>query len=131
MTALTSEQKQKIQGVLAARSAQLIAEIRVELERSGQQQFTTLAGEVADAGDASIADMLIDQDIALVSRQVEELNQIEIAQKRSNEENFGECDECGAEIGLPRLLAVPHATRCIACQGQHEKMFAHEPTPKL
>jgi RNA polymerase-binding transcription factor DksA len=131
MAALTTDQKQQIQAALASRSAQLTEEIRVELERSGHQHFADLAGEVTDAGDASVADMLVDQDIAIVRRQVEELTQVAAAQKRVNEADFGECGECGAEIGLPRLLAVPHATRCIACQEQHEKMFAHESTPKL
>lgn len=131
MPALTAAQKQQIQTALATRGAELVAEIRLELERSGHQHYADLAGEVADAGDASLADMLIDQDIALVQRQVEELTQVEAAQKRVNEADYGACGECGADIGLPRLLAVPHATRCIACQGRHEKKFAHESTPKL
>jgi RNA polymerase-binding protein DksA len=131
MTALTAVQKQQITEVLAARSAQLMEEIRVELERSGHQHFADLAGEVTDAGDASVADMLIDQDIATVRRQVEELTRVEAAQKRVPDADYGECEECGAEIGLQRLLAVPHATRCIGCQEQREKMYSHESTPKL
>jgi len=131
MPTLNSEQKQQIQSALAVRRTQLKDEIRVELEASGQQHFADLAGEVADAADASVADLLVDQNIAIVSRQVEELIQVEAAQARLNEVDFGACGECGADIGLPRLLAVPHATRCIACQGQHEKQFAHESTPKL
>ena len=131
MAALTTDQKQQIQAALANRSAQLTEEIRTELERAGHQHFADLAGEVADAGDASVADMLVDQDIAIVRRQVEELTQVASAQKRVNEADFGVCGECGADIGLQRLLVVPHATRCIACQGQHEKMFSHESTPKL
>ena len=131
MPPFTSEQKQQIQTALATRSAQLKEEIRDELESSGHQHFADLAGEVADAGDASVADMLVDQNIAVVSRQVEELAQIEAAQNRVNEADFGACGECGADIGLQRLLVVPHATRCVACQGQHEKQFAHESTPKL
>jgi RNA polymerase-binding transcription factor DksA len=131
MAALNSEQKEQISAALTARGAQLVEEIRVELERSGHQHFTDLAGEVTDAGDASVADMLIDHDISIVRRQVEELTQVEAAQKRVSYADYGDCEECGAEIGLQRLLAVPHATRCVGCQGQHEKMFAHESTPKL
>lgn len=131
MSTLTAAQKQEIAAALAARRAQLAAEIRSELERSGNEHFADLAGEVTDAGDASVADMLIDHDIAIVQRQVEELTQIEAAQKRVAEADYGDCEECGADIGVQRLLAVPHATRCIGCQGQHEKMYAHESTPKL
>jgi RNA polymerase-binding transcription factor DksA len=131
MSTLTAPQKQQIADALAARRTQICAEIQSELQRSGHEHFADLAGEVADAGDASVADMLIDHDIAVVQRQVEELTQVEAAQKQLTTEDFGDCAECGAEIGLNRLLVVPHATRCIACQGQHEKMFAHESTPKL
>lgn len=128
---LNASQKQHILAALEARRAELAAEIRGELERSGQAHFADLAGEVADAGDASVADMLIDHDIALIRRQVEELTRVEAAKGRIDAADFGECEDCGADIGVPRLLAVPHATRCVGCQGQHEKMYAHESTPKL
>jgi len=128
---LNASQKQQITAALDARQAELAAEIRSELERSGHEHFADLAGEVADAGDASVADMLIDHDIAVIRRQVEELTQVEAAMARVDAADFGECEECGADIGVQRLLVVPHATRCIGCQGQHEKMYAHESTPKL
>jgi RNA polymerase-binding transcription factor DksA len=131
MSVLSTAEKQQIQTALSERRAQLAAEIRSELERSGHQHFADLAGEVADAGDASVADAMVDQDIAIVRRQVEELTQVEAAQKRVAEAGFGECDECGAAIGLRRLLIVPHAVRCVACQEQHDKMYAHESTPKM
>lgn len=131
MAVLSTEQMRQVRAALALRRKELIEEIRSELERSGSQHFSDLAGEVADVGDSSVADMLVDQDIAMVRRQVEELTAIEASQHRASSEDFGACEECGAEIGIKRLLAVPHATRCIACQGQHEKMFAHEATPKF
>ena len=131
MSNLSPDQKQQIADALASRRAALCAEIQSELQRSGHEHFADLAGEVADAGDSSVADMLVDHDIAIVRRQVEELTQVEAAQKRILGEGYGDCEECGAEIGLSRLLAVPQATRCIACQGQHEKMFAHESTPRM
>lgn len=131
MPALTSKQKNQITAALANRRTQLTEEIRLELQRAGHQHFVDLAGEVNDAGDASVADLLVDQDIAIVRRQVEELAQVEAAQKRVATATYGECEECGADIGVERLLAVPHATRCIGCQGEHEKRFAHESTPKL
>ncbi len=131
MSALTQEQKQLVQAALANRRAQLIEEIRSELVRAGHEHYADLTGEVSDVGDSSVADMLVDQDIAIVRRQVEELAQAEAAQKRLEASEFGTCEECGADIGIQRLLAVPYTTRCIDCQGQHEKTHAHEETPKL
>jgi DnaK suppressor protein len=131
MSELSSTQKQQIADTLASRRAELCGEIRSELERSGHEHFADLAGEVADAGDSSVADMLVDHEIAIISRQVEELAQVELAQQHIGTAEFGECQDCGAEIGFPRLMAAPHATRCIGCQTQHEKMFAHEGMPRL
>lgn len=131
MSVLTAAEKQQIADRLEARRRELAAEIRNELERAGHQHFADLAGEVTDAGDASVADLIVDQDIAVVRRQVQELTQVEAAQRHLAAADFGDCAECGAEIGLPRLLAQPAATRCIACQEAHEKQYAHEATPRL
>lgn len=131
MSGLTAAEKQQIADKLAERRAALAAEIRSELERSGHEHFADLAGEVTDAGDASVADLLVDQDIAIVRRQVEELTQVEAAQQHLADSDFGACAECGADIGLPRLLVQPAATRCIACQQAHEKRYAQDAMPRL
>lgn len=131
MSTLTATQKQQVAEALVTRKSALCSEIQEELKRSGHEQFADLAGEVTDAGDASVADMLVDKNIAVVARQVEELTQVESAQKRIADADFGNCVECGAEIGFNRLVAVPYATRCVACQENHEKMYAHEATPNL
>ena len=130
MSKLSDTQQQQIAEALARRKAELYAEIRTELERSGHELYAELGGEVGDAGDSSVADMLLDQDIAIIRRQVEELAQVETAQQRIGGDTFGECEECGEEIGFQRLLAAPQATRCIDCQSRYEKTFAHNGVPK-
>lgn len=131
MSNLTDVQKQQIVDALLKRKDELRAEIRTELQRAGHEHFADLAGEVADSGDSSMADMLVDKGIAIVSRLVEELAGMEVAEKRLASPEFGECEECGSDIGFERLMAAPYATRCIACQAQHEKTFAHNGAPKL
>lgn len=32
-----------------------------------------------------------------------------------------ECEDCGNDIARERRVALPSATRCIACQTRHEK----------
>ncbi len=39
---------------------------------------------------------------------------------RNEPESFGECEECGDEIPLGRLEAMPYAELCISCQGQRD-----------
>lgn len=40
---------------------------------------------------------------------------LEYALKRINEPDFGYCIDCGEEIPVARLLAMPETSRCIDC----------------
>ena len=35
-------------------------------------------------------------------------------------DKFGQCHECGEEIGFERLDALPHARLCIKCKAKEE-----------
>jgi DnaK suppressor protein len=39
---------------------------------------------------------------------------------RDSAGGFGECEECGEEISLPRLQAMPYAEFCVECQGKKD-----------
>jgi RNA polymerase-binding transcription factor DksA len=44
----------------------------------------------------------------------------ERALARLRKGEYGVCEVCNREIGIPRLIAVPFATRCIRCQQAFE-----------
>ena len=48
------------------------------------------------------------------------LMKIEHALEKIENKTFGECEECGGEISLKRLLARPIATQCICCKEEQE-----------
>lgn len=131
MAQFTDDQLAQLKARLQQRYLDLREEVRSELERSGDQRYIDLAGSVADPGDESVADMLVDIDAALVDRQVTELREVEAALKRLADLDFGDCTECGGEIGFERLMAYPIARRCVRCQVLHEKTYAHENNPTL
>jgi DnaK suppressor protein len=59
---------------------------------------------------------------SLIERKHRELRRIEYLIGRIlKEEEFGLCEECGAQIPKERLLIVPEATLCVACQRELEK----------
>ncbi len=39
---------------------------------------------------------------------------------RDDPDSYGECEECGDEIVLGRLRAMPYAELCVACQGNKD-----------
>ncbi|SEL57232.1 TraR/DksA family transcriptional regulator [Nitrosovibrio tenuis] len=131
MAQLTDEQLAQIKAKLQRRYLELLEEVRGELERSGDQHYADLVGGVADPGDDSVADMLVDVNATLVDRQISEMREIEAALKRLADLDFGDCIECGGEIGFERLMAYPTARRCIRCQALHEKTYMHENNPTL
>jgi len=86
---------------------------------------------------AAEAEILIEKtedegDLALISHNKEllynlhesdfrRLKAIEDALKRMDREEYGVCTECGEDINEKRLVAVPWATMCIACQEEEER----------
>jgi DnaK suppressor protein len=76
--------------------------------------------QVLDEGDSSEANIQEDIEFALIQMQAETLNKIDAALRRLNEETYGLCFECGAEIAERRLRALPFAVRCRDCEEVRE-----------
>jgi DnaK suppressor protein len=53
------------------------------------------------------------------------LEQIEDALERIEAGVYGKCENCGNEISLARLKALPYAKLCILCQEEQEKNNFH------
>jgi DnaK suppressor protein len=58
------------------------------------------------------------------SRLAERARRLRHALTRVSDGEYGICAECGAAIPAARLLAVPDATTCVACQSQLERAAA-------
>lgn len=131
MPGLTQDDIRELKARLTARREELRGEIHAELMQSGEASYVELAGRVRDAGDESVADMLSDVGIAVLGRQMEEIQDIEAALARIAERSYGVCIDCGGDIAKARLLAYPTAKRCIDCQTRHDKTFAGKHTSTL
>jgi len=130
--ALSKSQLSELAGRLDQRYATLLEEVRDALEKSENQQYVELIDRVpADIGDQSVGDALADLSLALIDRHIQEIRDIEAARARIKDGRFGICAGCGDEIDFERLLAYPTAKRCLACQQQRERTYAHEGTPTL
>ena len=122
----------KLSAKLNQRYQALLEEVRGELEHSENQQFVELLGRSpGDIGDESVADALADLELKMIDRHIQEIRDIEAARARIADASLGICIACGGEIDYERLLAYPTAKRCLTCQQQRERSYAHEATPKL
>ncbi|MDQ6618847.1 MAG: TraR/DksA family transcriptional regulator [Pseudomonadota bacterium] len=132
MPPLPADQLSQIKDLLASRRRTLLEEVRESLENTQNQQYVDIIGRApADAGDASVSDELADLNLTMLDRHVSELRSVEQAEQRAGEAHYGECSDCGQDIGFERLMAQPTAVRCVRCQDQYEKTHATQSTPTM
>ncbi|GAB4292070.1 MAG: TraR/DksA C4-type zinc finger protein [Thiohalomonadaceae bacterium] len=131
MTRLNDEQLNNLQQLLTTERARLRGEIRDHLLATDREQYGELAGQVHDAGEESVADLLADVNVAVLGRLIVELREVEAALVRIATGGYGLCEDCGIDIPYARLQAYPAARRCIEHQALHEKQYAEEGKPSL
>ena len=131
MADLTKDQLEQLKAKLLDRQRLLVEEVRDKREQAAAEGNDEPLGGVGDAGDESVLRMNTDLDITEAGRDVEELRDIDAALRRMDDGSYGTCDDCGQEIGFPRLEVQPTATRCITDQEKFEKTFATRATPTL
>lgn len=59
--------------------------------------------------------------LSLRGRMRERRRQVEEALRRLDLGGYGQCEECGDDIGSARLMANPVATLCVHCQAEMER----------
>ena len=76
----------------------------------------------APIGRLSRMDAIQQKEMSQASRSAAErrLLQVRAALQRIDADEYGDCLDCGAEIGHARLSARPEAPFCIACQSRRE-----------
>jgi RNA polymerase-binding protein DksA len=76
-----------------------------------------MPGDMADHGSGELNQHL---SVTLMENDRIELERIERAISRIEQGNYGQCEVCQKSIPMPRLKAIPWATRCISCQSRME-----------
>ena len=82
--------------------------LREDVVKSGQ-----VSSVPTHAGDADVEGL--DSQVAISLNEEALLEQVEAAIERLQTGVYGVCLQCGHEIGMERLQAVPYAAHCIEC----------------
>jgi RNA polymerase-binding protein DksA len=106
---------------LKQRYEEVLSDIRQGLLESQDQHYIDLAGRVHDREEESVADLLVDLELAERDRHIQEIREIEAARIRIRIGTYGDCVDCGEPIAAARLAAYPTAERCVECQTRYEK----------
>lgn len=113
---------------MAARFSLLLdqreAQLRAILQAS--EHSLALAGEdapheVMDFKDVAEEQTLAAVDASAADHAAHELAQVKAARQRLQERSYGQCLDCGNAIDLRRLVTLPAAPYCTACQALREQ----------
>ena len=121
-SSLTPRQRAELEAALRARQRDLRADVAAKLRTQDDPRLVGLRNQMEDTDDWAAADAMAAQDIALVSRDLAELANVEQCLVRIADGSYGDCVDCGSPIPYPRLVAHPAAKRCVSCQERVERL---------
>ena len=125
MSHLTKKDRLAIRAALEEQRAKFLNGLKAAFEESGQTQFAAVLGRGSgDSADEALAVTLGNLSAARMDHEERTLQALEAAFKRVDSPDYGECEDCGANIPAARLIASPAATRCVACQERFEHTHA-------
>lgn len=101
---------------------QLLREQAAQVDQASEQE-RVVAALLADPREA-LGQLEVVRDVAdvVVVWSQEAMNEIEAALVRMDDGSYGICGHCAAPIRVERLLAIPHARYCVACQSRRDAM---------
>lgn len=117
-----TQRREAIGTILNALREREIARLASMVHHEKERQPTTLG----DASDRAQMQQEMEMHVSLLWRSQNRLGVIWAALERLEEGHFGFCEECGEEISLERLGAVPMASYCVECQSRSENFRAAE-----
>ena len=110
---MTRTELKNFQTILTARQAELAQAMRkrdgIEIERTPD-----VLDQVQFASERELSTRTLERESML-------LRNVRAALDRIADGSFGECLECEEEISQKRLVAMPWAKHCIACQEQADR----------
>lgn len=121
VTETVSSRYTELKGMLDERRRELQAEVQGKMR--GVREEGAWGGklnEVLDTVESSEADIQEDIEFALIQMKSETLNKVNDALVRLEHGSYGNCFDCGEEIGEKRLRALPFAVRCKDCEEARE-----------
>ena len=116
----TTDRTAVVRAGLEARRRELINDIASRL-RESRAARPNAAGDISDVSDVDVEE---DLDHSLLQMRSETLARIDDAIQRLDAGKYGWCVECDNEIAARRLLALPFAVRCRACEDSRERPAA-------
>jgi DnaK suppressor protein len=108
---MSREQLEHFRMVLLQWKSQLMAEVDRTMHHMQDE-----SSNYPDPVDRASQEEEFNLELRARDRERKLLRKIEETLSRINDNDYGYCDDCGAEVGIRRLEARPTATQCIECK---------------
>ena len=108
---MNEAQKDHFREILLEWKRQLMEEVDMTISHLKEE-----ATNFADPSDRASQEEEFSLELRTRDRERKLIRKIEKAIERLEEDDYGDCDDCGVEIGIRRLEARPTATQCIDCK---------------
>jgi len=128
---LSPSQRGQLRARLEERARTLRREIAEALHGDETGAALGVAERRSETGDEAVEDLEAGIEAAGAERDAAELNAVLEALVRMDAGHYGTCIDCGAPLALERLLAQPHALRCVRCETERERLRAQPSLPAL
>ena len=120
---MRSEKKRnsELKELLIKKKLELLAEVKKSMEDKLEEDVRMTFDLLKDNPDKSVDELLKHVNARIIGNRSEEIDDIDSALNKLEEGTYGICEECGDDIPIKRLEAVPAALYCGPCQNEIDR----------
>lgn len=119
---MTDAQHHRLRTHLEHRRLELRRSLELKLREvrahDGHAEKSVIGLDEADAADADLQQELL---VTMTELTSDTLRRVDAALVRLAHGEYGTCIDCGEDIAVQRLVALPFALRCLDCETQREQ----------
>ncbi len=110
------ERHAQLKDILISKKLELLAAVKKSIGDKLEEDVRLTFDLLKDNPDKSVDELLKHIDARIMGNKSEEIDDIDAALHKLDDGSYGVCEECGEDIPVKRLDAVPSASYCVSCQ---------------
>jgi len=122
MSAAVNQRKGMLTKILLKKRAEVVEGIESRMGQKLVRETGQKIDSAMDSADQSAQDMDQGIDYSIIEMKYEQYKDIADAFRKLQNDTYGLCEECGADISIKRLEVNPLARYCIECKTRKEEM---------
>jgi len=122
MSAAVTQRKGMLTKILLKKRAEVVEGIESRMGQKLVRETGQKIDSAMDSADQSAQDMDQGIDYSIIEMKYEQYKDIADAFRKLQNDTYGLCEECGADISIKRLEVNPLARYCIECKTRKEEM---------